>query len=68
MVIFTKLLRKISDGSSGRTTRLRRSWIVFDGYVYPEWAENLNSVLYDNKVLTLPSGSSEAKCSNYHGS
>lgn len=51
--IFTFLLRKVSDGS---TKALRRSWILFDGDVDPEWAENLNSVLDDNKLLTLPSG------------
>ena len=52
--LFTHILRKIVDNVRGELNK--RQWIVFDGDVDPEWVENLNSVLDDSKLLTLPNG------------
>ncbi|KAF8602688.1 dynein heavy chain [Ceratobasidium sp. AG-I] len=52
--LFTHILRKIVDDVRGESAK--RHWIIFDGDVDPEWVENLNSVLDDNKLLTLPNG------------
>ena len=60
--VFTSILRAILSNVRGESTK--RHWIVFDGDVDPEWAENLNSVLDDNKILTLPNGERLAIPSN----
>lgn len=52
--LFTHVLRKIIDNIRGESGK--RHWIIFDGDVDPEWVENLNSLLDDNKLLTLPNG------------
>ncbi len=52
--LFTHILRKIVDDVRAESSK--RHWLIFDGDVDPEWVENLNSVLDDNKLLTLPNG------------
>ncbi|EMG45477.1 ro-1 Dynein heavy chain [Candida maltosa Xu316] len=52
--LFSSILRRIKENLRGELSK--RIWIVFDGDIDPQWAENLNSVLDDNKILTLPNG------------
>ncbi|KAF1745558.1 hypothetical protein MXB_4461 [Myxobolus squamalis] len=51
--IFTAIIRNVIENSENHH---QRHWIVFDGDIDPEWVENLNSTLDDNKLFTLPNG------------
>ncbi len=57
--------REWSDGILSKTFRLANEkptgkdvmrWIIFDGDVDAVWVENMNSVMDDNKLLTLING------------
>ncbi|CCD23572.1 dynein heavy chain NDAI_0B05390 [Naumovozyma dairenensis CBS 421] len=53
--LFTSLIRDIHNDIIG-TFRNAHIWIVFDSDIDPTYVETLNSVLDDNKILTLPNG------------
>lgn len=50
--LVTMILRKANDN----TETNKNIWVIFDGDIDPNWVENLNSVLDDNRLLTLPNG------------
>jgi len=50
------LLSRIFREACKPTEKNEKRWIVFDTDVDALWVENMNSVMDDNKVLTLPNG------------
>lgn len=64
LYLFQFFAFRIIDNVRGEVDK--RQWIIFDGDVDPEWVENLNSVLDDNKLLTLPNGERLSIPSNVH--
>ena len=52
--IFSNIFRNINRPVEG--TERERRYVIFDGDVDAKWVEDMNSVMDDNKLLTLPNG------------
>ena len=53
--VLSTLMRNMSRCDNGYTASQTYKWIVLDSDIDPEWIESLNTVMDDNKVLTLVS-------------
>ena len=54
--ILSSIMKKMCKNDPPYKETQRNKWIILDGDIDPNWIESLNTVMDDNKVLTLTNG------------
>jgi dynein heavy chain len=54
--VLSSIMQKMCKNEPPYTEKMKNKWIIIDGDIDPDWIESLNTVMDDNKVLTLNNG------------